>query len=161
MRDHHYKISLKWTGNKGNGTLNYKAYSRDHSISIEDKQIEIPVSSDPSFLGDKTRYNPEELLLASLSSCHMLWYLHLCAVNKVIVTDYKDKAIGTMEEQSDGSGRFKEAILNPVVCIENIEMVEKAKALHNDAHKMCFIANSINFVVKHNPQIILKSSQTP
>ena len=159
MKDHHYTINLKWTGNKGIGTLNYKAYTRDHTISTEGKEVRIPVSSDPSFLGDKTRYNPEELLVvASLSSCHMLWYLHLCAVNKIIVTDYNDDATGTMEELSDGSGRFKEVILNPVVSVESVEserMIEKATTLHSEAHKMCFIANSINFTVNHNPQTIL------
>lgn len=153
MKEHHYSIKVEWTGQLNKGTVNYRAYKRDHIISIPGKEISIPGSSDPSFLGDKTKYNPEELLVSSLSTCHMLWYLHLCAVNKIIVTDYIDYATGTMEEFADGSGRFKEVTLNPVVTVKNDDMVEKANNLHQEANRLCFIANSINFMVTHNPQI--------
>lgn len=151
MKNHHYNIKIEWTGNEGEGTLNYKSFNRNHKIIAEGKYGEIHGSSDPSFLGDKARYNPEELLLSSLSSCHMLWYLHLCSVNKIIVTEYVDIASGVMEEAENGSGKFKEVTLNPQVKITDYQMIEKANELHEEAGKMCFIANSCNFKIGHNP----------
>ena len=147
-KTHNYKTQLQWTGNKGSGTSGYKDYDRSHTIHVEGKE-EIWASSDPSFRGDPTRYNPEEMLLASLSSCHMLWYLHLCAVAGVVVTEYTDNAQGVMEELRDGSGRFTEATLFPIVKVAEEKMIEKAIALHDDAHKKCFIANSVNFPLRH------------
>jgi organic hydroperoxide reductase OsmC/OhrA len=149
---HHYTSRLVWTGNRGEGTASYKAYERDHVLSVNNKP-EIPGSSDPSFRGNPERYNPEELLVASLSSCHMLWYLHLCAVNGVVVVDYRDEASGVMEETVDGGGFFREVVLKPVVTVSSAEMVEKARSLHHEANKLCFIANSVNFPVKHEPDI--------
>ena len=157
MKTHTYKIKVAWTGNEGVGTLNYKSYNRNHSISANEKYDDILGSSDPSFLGDKSRYNPEDLFLSSLSSCHMLWYLHLCSVHKIIVTDYVDNATAVMEETKNGSGRFKEVILNPVVTIKNKELTEKANALHTEANKMCFIANSCNFEIGHNSKVVIAS----
>src|SRR6185437_5983164 len=110
-------------------------------------------SSDPAFRGGRTRYNPEELLVASLSACHMLWYLHLCATNQVVVTDYKDIASGVMEETPDGSGRFVEATLRPDVQITEDSDQGKAIALHEEAHSLCFIAKSVNFPVKVEPKL--------
>ncbi|PKV51150.1 organic hydroperoxide reductase OsmC/OhrA [Aquimarina sp. MAR_2010_214] len=156
MKHYQYNATVKWTGNEGSGTKNYKSYTRDHSILIEGKYQEILASSDPSFLGDKTRYNPEDLFISSLSACHMLWYLHLCSVHKIIVIDYIDKAVGVMVESKDGSGKFKQVTLNPVVTIENEGMVEKANEIHSEANKMCFIANSCNFKIEHNPKTIIK-----
>lgn len=153
MKTHQYQINLEWTGNEGQGTLNYRAYSRDHLLSGLDKLVAIPGSSDPSFRGDPERYNPEEMLVASLSACHMLWFLHLCAVNKIVVTDYQDQAAGTMEETSDGGGRFREVTLRPVVTVTEDEMISRAAALHEEAHRLCFIANSCNFPVKHEPEV--------
>ncbi|MEQ9443586.1 MAG: OsmC family protein [Cyclobacteriaceae bacterium] len=153
MKEHNYQIKVEWTGNQGAGTLDYRAYSRDHLISGTAKTETLPGSSDPAFLGDKTRYNPEELLVASLSSCHMLWYLHLCSVNNIIVTGYVDLAEGVMEESKDGSGRFKEVILKPVVTLAHDQPMDKARELHQEAHKMCFISNSCNFTVKHDPSL--------
>ena len=147
---HQYQLTIQWTGNNGTGTSSYRAYERNHEISTENKPI-IPASSDPSFRGDKTRYNPEELLVASLSSCHMLWYLHLCSEAGVIVTDYRDNATGTMVETADGGGFFSEVILNPVVTVAENSMIEKANALHAKANELCFIARSVNFKVVHNP----------
>src|SRR5947209_6053343 len=103
MKQHTYEVNVDWTGNNGEGTRSYKGYRRDHIIASEGKP-QIQGSSDPGFRGDRTRYNPEELLVASLSACHMLWYLHLCSVNQVIVLDYRDAASGVMEESEDGSG---------------------------------------------------------
>ena len=148
--NHFYKATINWTGNLGKGTSQYKAYSRNHEISSEDKPT-IYASSDPSFRGEGTRYNPEELFVASLSSCHMLWYLHLCSEAGVVVIDYIDNATGTMTETEDGSGHFTEVTLHPIVIVTEASMVDKANELHYEAHKFCFVANSCNFPVHHNP----------
>lgn len=158
MKKHNYQVKVEWTGNEGKGTLNYKSYNRNHTIITEGKYDAIKGSSDPSFLGDKTRYNPEDLFLSSLSSCHMLWYLHLCSVHKIIVTEYVDNATGVMEEMDNGSGKFTEVTLHPIVKITDQNMTVKAKELHEEANKMCFIANSCNFKIGHNPQIIVDKS---
>lgn len=152
MKKHKYQTLLKWTGNLGYGTQDYKSYSRDHSLTIQEKKHSILGSSDPSFRGDSSRYNPEELFLASISNCHMLWYLHLCSVNQIIVMEYLDHAKGVMEEDKTGSGRFTEVTLQPYVKVKDQAMIDKANALHEDANRMCFIANSCNFEVKHQPK---------
>jgi len=156
MKSHNYEIKIEWTGNEGNGTRNYKSYNRNHTISGKGKYTEILASSDPAFLGDQSRYNPEDLFLSSISACHMLWYLHVCSVNNIIVTGYVDNATGIMEETKNGSGKFKEVILNPLVTIENEELRQKATELHTEANKMCYIANSCNFKIGHNPKTIVK-----
>lgn len=153
-KTHLYKATTRWTGNNGKGTAEYTGYSRDHSISIEGKG-DLLCSSDPKFRGDRTRHNPEDLLLSSISGCHMLWYLHLCASNGVVVTDYEDNAIGEMEMNADGSGQFREVMLNPKVTVLKEDMIAKANALHHDANKMCFIARSLNFAVKHSPTAVV------
>lgn len=158
-KEHHYQAGLLWTGNLGKGTSDYQTYSRDHTISIEGKP-ELPGSSDPAFRGDKSRYNPEELLLSSLSACHMLWYLHLCSQNRITVLAYEDDARGSMQETENGGGYFTEAILNPIVTVSEGSMLAKAAELHHQAHKMCFIANSVNFPVKNNAKIQLQDSTT-
>jgi len=146
---HNYSLTVKWTGNKGTGTSNYKAYDRSHAIIVGNKP-DILGSSEPAFLGDKTKHNPEDLLVASLSSCHMLWYLHLCAEAKVIVIDYIDNATGIMQETTNGGGHFTEVTLNPIVTVTEISMIETANELHKKANELCFIANSVNFPVRHN-----------
>ncbi|MEX6686052.1 OsmC family protein [Danxiaibacter flavus] len=156
-KTHHYQTSLNWTGNTGQGTKSYTSYERSHIIAVENKP-EIPASSDPSFRGDKTRYNPEELLVASLSSCHMLWYLHLCSEAGIIVESYSDTAKGEMTEEANGSGRFTEVILYPEVVISDAAKLELANELHEKAHQYCFIANSCNFPVKTVPNCILNNS---
>jgi organic hydroperoxide reductase OsmC/OhrA len=151
---HYYNAAISWTGNKGNGTADYRAYSREHQISIEGKPT-LTASSDAAFRGDKSKHTPEDLLVSSLSGCHMLWYLHLCAVNGVIVSAYIDHAVGLMEENNDGSGQFTEVILNPEVTVANVEMVDRANSLHADANKMCFIARSVNFPVRHKSKAMV------
>lgn len=153
-KEHHFSTQLNWTGNRGEGTSDYKAYDRDHVLTAGGKP-EIPGSSDPAFRGNPDRYNPEELLVGSLSSCHMLWYLHFCAVNGVVVVDYHDYAEGTMIEEADGNGRFSVVTLRPVVTVSEASMIEKATALHEQAHRFCFIANSCNFPVKHVPEVMV------
>jgi organic hydroperoxide reductase OsmC/OhrA len=151
---HRYALTVRWTGNRGSGTADYRAYGRQHEISAEGKPP-IPGSSDPAFRGDKARWNPEELLVASLSACHKLWYLHLAASAGVVVTGYVDHAEGTMiEESADGVGRFIRVVLRPQVTIAAGADVELALALHRDAHATCFIANSVAFPVEHEPAIL-------
>lgn len=150
MKQHHYKSTVTWTGNKGTGTNDYRAYERSHTISMNGKS-DILGSSDAAFRGDKTKHNPEDLMVGALSSCHLLWYLHLCATNGIIVTQYTDHATGTMDENADGSGQFSEVTLHPEVTVTHSSMIEKANALHNEAHRLCFIARSVNFPVRHQP----------
>ena len=149
-KQHNYSLNIKWTGNKGEGTTRYDAYDRSYIISGENK-VGILGSADAPFRGDITKYNPEDLLLASLSSCHMLWYFHLCADAGIIVTDYIDNPTGILVQNETGSGSFSEVILNPIVTVSEKAMIDKANQLHEKANQFCFIANSVNFKVKHNP----------
>jgi organic hydroperoxide reductase OsmC/OhrA len=147
---HSYAVNVRWTGNLGQGTANYRSYARNHEISVAGKPV-VPGSSDPNFRGDRTRYNPEELLVASLSTCHMLWYLHLCSEAGVIVVDYQDDASGSMTETSDGGGHFSSVTLRPAVRIADTGKSDLALELHDRAHHLCFIANSVNFPVRCEP----------
>jgi len=154
MKTHHYHSTITWTGNIGSGTSNYNSYSRDHVIAIENKP-DLLGSSDTAFRGDGTKHNPEDMLLASLSVCHMLWYLHLCADAGIIVTAYTDNPSGVLQEGESGGGKFTEVNLHPIVTIANADMIELALSLHEKAHDNCFIANSVNFPVKHEPRIFM------
>src|SRR5271163_5145980 len=145
-REHLYSTTVEWTGNLGSGTSDYHAYSRDHEIGAKHKRP-IPGSSDPAFRGARSRWNPEDLLLASLSTCHMLWYLHLAAESGITVTAYTDHAEGAMAEQPDGSGRFTRVLLRPSVTVRAGSDPKRANELHHSAHEKCFIANSVNFPV--------------
>ena len=150
MPTHDYALAVSWTGNLGHGTANAAAYDRDHLVTAPGKP-DLSASSDPSFRGNPERWNPEELLVASLSSCHMLWYLGLAAASHVTVTDYVDSPTGVMTEQSDGSGQFVEVTLAPVVTVAESSMVTRAEELHAEAAAKCFIARTVNFPVRHNP----------
>ncbi len=158
MKQHNYTATIKWTGNRGSGTDHYKNYERSHRIVIDGK-ADIEGSSDPAFLGDPTKHNPEDLLLSSLSSCHMLWYLHFCSVHKIIVEEYVDQATGIMVEEESGKGYFKEVTLNPAVCVKDSAMIALAMELHQKANEYCFIANSVNFPVLHRPKVTASTSQ--
>jgi len=151
---HHYSLTVKWTGNRGQGTISYRDYDRTHIISINNKP-DILGSSDAAFRGDITRHNPEDLLLAALSACHMLWYLHLCADAGIIVMDYTDQATGTMTESPNGGGKFTEVTLHPTVTITDSSMIEKANELHKKANEKCFITNSVNFPVRHEAECVV------
>jgi organic hydroperoxide reductase OsmC/OhrA len=146
MKRHTYEVEVEWTGNRGEGTRTYSGYRRDHVIQGDGKPA-IPGSSDPSFRGDMARYNPEELLVASLSACHMLWYLHLCSANGIAVVEYRDAAAGVMREHEDGTGEFVEVTLRPVVRVRGGDDQARALALHEEAHRCCFIARSVKFPV--------------
>ena len=156
MKRHSYLVRLDWTGNDGAGTKTYRGYRRDHTISIEGKPT-LAGSSDPSFRGDPTRHSPEDLLVASLSSCHMLWYLHLCSVNRINVLDYRDAAAGFMDENDDGSGAFSRVLLQPTVKISADSDPARAIALHAEAHGFCFIARSVNFPVDLAPVVTVQA----
>jgi len=153
MQTHNYPVTVKWTGNKGEGTKSYTAYDRSHTISIANKP-DIIASSDTPFRGEATRHNPEDMLVASLSACHMLWYLHLCSDAGIIVVDYTDYATGTLVVTPGSGGHFSEVMLRPVVTITDEKMMDLANELHDKAHQFCFIASSVNFPVLHEPVCI-------
>lgn len=150
-REHRYEVTVEWTGNLGSGTDHYRNYKRDHTVLIAGKP-DLAGSSDPHFRGDATRHNPEDLLVAALSACHLMSYLHVCAVNGIVVTAYIDRATGSMETFPDGSGRFTKVTLHPDVRVKEAGMIAMAQALHAQANKLCFIANSMNFPVRHQPE---------
>ncbi|MEM9849353.1 MAG: OsmC family protein [Bacteroidota bacterium] len=149
MKKHNYTIKVEWTGNEGKGTSDYSSYSRNHLIAGFDKYNDIKGSSDPAFRGDPSRYSPEDLFLSTLSTCHMLWYLHLCSTHDIVVISYIDQATGIMEEAKDGSGKFVSVTLRPNIKIQKAAKIELAHQLHQTANRMCFIANSCNFEIKH------------
>ncbi len=150
-KEHHYTLSVKWTGNNGTGTSHATHYERAHTISSAGKP-DLQCSSDPAFRGDKTKYNPEDLFLASVSECHMLWYLHICADAGVVVIDYTDNPTGIMIEASaESRGRFTEMTLHPQVVVKDESMIAQANELHDKAREMCFVANSANFPITHKP----------
>lgn len=157
-KNHSYQINLRWTGNTGAGTSGYRAYERAHEISAPGKPA-IPGSSDPAFRGDAARYNPEELLVASIAACHMLWYLHLCADHGIVVTGYTDQPRGQMVETAAGGGRFTEVVLQPRVTVKAGADSALAEQLHERAHALCFIANSMNFPVRCESTIQMESTQ--
>lgn len=152
---HRYAVEVTWTGNTGEGTRHYAGYSRDHEIHVAGKPV-IDGSSDPAFRGDARRHNPEDMLVSSLSACHMLWYLHLASVAGVVVVAYRDEATGTMVTDDNG-GRFTEVVLRPQVTISAGCDPAKAEAAHDAAHHACFIANSVNFPVRCEPRIVVAS----
>ena len=151
--EHHFAVDVQWTGNRGEGTATYRSYGRDHSIRAAGKQHEIAGSSDRVFRGDADRWNPEELVIAALAQCHMLSYLHVAATNGIVVVDYRDDATGTLRQEGDG-GRLTEATLRPVVTLaahHSETDAHRAETLHERASELCFIANSVNFDVRHEP----------
>ena len=152
MEKHHtYSVTVDWTGNLGLGTSAYDSYARHHTISAGTKP-DIAGSSDPTFRGDSDRWNPEELLVAAISACHKLWYLHLCADAGIAVISYRDHAQGSMIEDPAG-GKFTRVVLSPQVTVRPGDDMELAKRLHHDAHTKCYIANSVNFPVECDPDI--------
>lgn len=152
---HHYAMNLEWTGNRGTGTSSYRAYGRDHVVRAEGKP-EIAGSSDRTFHGDAERWNPEEMLLAALSQCHLLSYLHVATLHGIVVEEYTDAATGTMEQTANGGGRFTSATLRPVVTISAGDPAV-ALAIHREASEKCFIAASVNFPVGHEPEVLIRT----
>ena len=153
-KTHQYRVWNRWTGNLGTGTSGYREYSRDHELGGGEKSRTILGSSDPAFRGDRSRYNPEELLVGAVSACHMLWVLHLSADAGITILDYQDEALGEMVEHGDGSGEFTRVVLRPRVRIAEADRVEDARAIHGKAHAMCAMARSVNFPVEHEPEVV-------
>jgi organic hydroperoxide reductase OsmC/OhrA len=149
---HSYAVSLEWQGNRGEGTTDYKSYGRELVVNAQGKHP-LLASADTPFRGDADRWNPEELLLAALSQCHLLSYLWVATQHGVVVTAYTDDAVGTMEQTADGGGHFTSVTLSPVVTISSGD-VAVAQAIHAEASAKCFIASSVNFPVLHEPTIL-------
>lgn len=149
---HEYQVEIEWLGNRGTGTSGYREYGRQLVVRAADKDHEIHASADKTFHGDRERWNPEELLVAALAQCHMLSYLHMAVRSGVVVVDYVDRAMGTMVQQGLG-GHFTEVVLQPMVTVAEQSMVDAALAAHSEAYEHCFIANSVNFEVRHQPVV--------
>ncbi|MFZ1559702.1 MAG: OsmC family protein [Saprospiraceae bacterium] len=156
--EHNYKITTEWTGNKGDGNKNVRTYDRSHTVSIQGKP-ELFLTTDNAAVGDKSKLNPEDLLVSAISSCHMLSYLYVCAMEGIVITSYTDQATGIMIENASGGGSFNVVTLNPVFYVADESMIEKAIELHHKAHEICYIANSVNFEVKCNPTCKLESTR--
>lgn len=154
LDEHAYAVTITWTGNLGSGTSGYRDYSRDHDVQLPGLPV-LAGSSDPTFRGDASRYNPEQLLLTALSQCHLLSYLHVATTHKVVVTAYEDTATGLMRLNKDHSGQFESVTLKPRVTITDPAQTELATRLHHDANAVCFIARSVNFPVLHEPEIVV------
>jgi organic hydroperoxide reductase OsmC/OhrA len=146
-KQHIFKLNVTWTGNNGVGTAAYDAYRRDFTISASNK-ADILCSADPVFRGDGTKYNPEDMLIAALSSCHMLWYFHLCADAGIVVETYEDTAEGELVVGEGGKGQFSWVKLHPKITLQDASRMEEAKKMHEKAHEYCFIARSVNFPVE-------------
>ncbi len=152
MAQHTYDLTITWTGNRGPGTTGIKDYDRDHTVDAEGPPT-ILGTADPSFLGDPSRWNPEQLFVSSISQCHMLWYLGLCASAGVVVSEYVDHATGTLSAERGQVARFTEVVLRPRIVVTSPDMVEKATALHEKANEKCFIAQSVTCPVRHEPVV--------
>ena len=155
LGEHHYEVEVEWQGDRGVGTSGYRAYGRQHLVRAAGKTHAIEGSSDRTFHGDRERWNPEELLLAALSECHMLSYLHVATNHGVIVRGYADQPTGTMVEDGRGGGAFTEVTLRPRIEVADASMVALAESLHAEASEKCFIAASVAFPVHHEPTIIV------
>jgi organic hydroperoxide reductase OsmC/OhrA len=154
-KEHRYALTARWDGNRGTGTSGVRDYDRSHTVTIAGKPDQYLTTDNPA-VGDKTKLNPEDLLVTAISSCHMLSYLYVCALEGVVVTGYIDHATGILIENENGGGQFKSVTLNPEVTVADVSMAEKANALHHKAHEICYIANSMNFPVENNPTCKVK-----
>lgn len=153
LSEHRYALTVRWTGNLGEGTSSYRGYSRDHEVLVPGLPA-LPGSADPTFHGDRDRYNPEQLLLAALAQCHMLSYLHVAVKHGVVVTAYQDEATGVLRLNRDGSGQFESVMLHPRVTVADPAQIDLAGGLHREANQVCFIARSVNFPVQHQPETL-------
>jgi organic hydroperoxide reductase OsmC/OhrA len=157
LDEHRYAVTVRWTGNRGEGTATYRGYSRDHDIEVPGLPV-LKGSADPTFHGDRTRYNPEQLLLTALSQCHMLSFLHVAVKHGVVVTAYQDRAEAVMRTNRDGSGEFESATLRPEVTVASAVVPALMEQLHEEANKVCFIARSVNFPVLHEPAVSVRDA---
>ncbi len=150
--EHSYAVSVSWTGNRGTGTSGYRDYGRGHDIAAAGLPT-LQGSADPTFHGDRDRWNPELLLLTALAQCHMLSYLHVAVNHGLVVTSYRDEAVGVLALNPDGSGQFVSVTLRPVLGLKDPTQADLAARLHTEAGQKCFIARSVNFPVHHEPTI--------
>ena len=151
-RDHQYQVRVAWTGNAGQGTATYAGYSRAHEISVSNKSPIHGTTEVPRF-HDKSAYTPEELLVAALSACHMMWTLHMCADAGITVVSYIDEAEGTMHPHGQ-TGQFTEVVLRPLMKITDPKRIADAESAHEEAHRLCNIARSVNFPVHCEPKVV-------
>jgi organic hydroperoxide reductase OsmC/OhrA len=152
-KQHPYTSLIRWTGDRGQGTKTYLGYARTWNIEAPGKAV-VECSNDPLLGGDPAKYNPEDLLLSSLSACHMLWYLHLASNAKIVVRGYVDEPIGVGETSSNGAGRFLSATLRPTITVERGADLVRAEAIHHEIHEFCFIARSVNFPVSYEATFV-------
>jgi organic hydroperoxide reductase OsmC/OhrA len=150
--EHRFQALITWTGAAKGPAESYRTYSREYKVEIEGKP-DLTASAAAPFYGDATLHNPEDLLLAAISGCHLLSYLAIAARQGVVVTSYTDEATATMAIK-DGKMRFVEATLRPRVTITPESDREKTMSMHHQANHECFIANSLNFPVHHEPEIV-------
>ncbi len=160
MTEHTYEVAVRWTGDRGVGTTGYRDYGRDHVISAVGK-ADVLGSADPVFRGDRDRWNPEELLLASLTQCHMMSYLYAATKRGFTVVAYEDAATATLDVHADATGEVTGVVLRPVVTIREAARVDDAVAAHADANALCFIARSVAFPVHHEPEIRVLGAEAP
>ncbi len=150
MKQHTYSSRIRWTGNTGEGTAHYRAYTRNWEVAVPGKPV-IPCSNDPLLGGNTGLMNPEDLLLSALAGCHMLWYLHLASDAGIVVTAYEDDPQGIGEVAPGGAGRFVRAVLRPRITVRPGADLARAEAIHHEIHKVCFIARSVSFPVEIAP----------
>jgi organic hydroperoxide reductase OsmC/OhrA len=146
-KEHHYSCRIAWTGNRGDGNRTYKGYDRTWDIETPGKPV-INCSNDPLLGGDPSLPNPEDLLLSALSSCHMLWYLHLASKAGIVVQYYRDNPVGIGRSEPNGAGQFVRAVLRPTIGLAAGSDRARAGAIHHEIHRYCFIARSVKFPVE-------------
>lgn len=157
MVAHGYTARVVWTGNRGAGTQTYKGYDRTWNIETQGKPV-VACSNDPMLGGDPNLHNPEDLLLATVSACHMLWFLHLASDAGIAVQGYVDDPLGEAEVEPSGKGRFTRVVLRPVITVPEGTDLESADAIHHEIHKVCFIARSVAFPVAYEARYEVKAS---
>ncbi len=145
---HRFKVDLEWSSKESNSLDKIGRTIKNHIVKIDGKEI-LNISAAKSFKGDATLYNPEDLLLSSLASCHMMSYLYCCSTHKIEILSYTDHAEALLEVSDDGAGRIVQVLLHPVVVIADPSQIDLALSLHTKANELCFIANSCNFPVVH------------
>lgn len=150
---HDFSPTIRWTGNRGQGTSSYRSYDRKWQIETPGKPV-IQCSNDPMLGGDPELHNPEDMLISALSACHMLWYLHLASNGGIIVESYEDCPVGYGETAPNGAGRFVAATLRPRVVVQAGTSLAQAEAIHGRVHQYCFIARSVNFPISYEPETV-------
>lgn len=154
MHQHSFKAHLSWQKHPQAGDINLRRQLKNHTVQIEGKET-LHLSAAKAFKGDSNLLNPEDLLLSSLMSCHMLSYLYVCGQHQIEVVNYEDSAEAFLEVYEDGSGKIVKVILNPIVGLKDASQAEIAMSLHGEARKLCFIANSCNFEMVHQPKVVI------